>query len=144
MTTIVLDIAAFRAMFPAYADATTYPDGTITVWWSAASNFISDEYCPGWSNFMTLKQQTLALSLMTAMWGDLTAQIVAGDATGIITSATIDKISVQVAEPPVKNQWQYWLTSSPYGQQLLALLQLAGVGGKYYPGRRGGIPMRRM
>lgn len=143
MTTIILDIPAFRVLFPAFANATIYPNGTITAWFNAASNFISDDYCPGWSNFMTLKQQTFALNLMTAMWGDLTAQIIAGDATGIITSATIDKINVQVAEPPVKNQWQYWLASSPYGQQLVAFLQIAGVGGKYYPGRRGSIPFRR-
>lgn len=143
MTAITLDLTAFRAQFPAYANATCYPDTTLNAWFSAAQAYISGNYCPGWPNFMTQAQQTQALYLMTAMWGDLTGQIIAGDATGIITAATIDKISVQVAEPPVTNMWQYWLASSPYGQMLAALLLVAGVGGKYYPGRRGSIPYRR-
>lgn len=143
MTTITLDTTVFRATFPAYADTTKYPDVQLQAWFNAATSYISDEYSDGWANFMTLKQATQALYTMTAMWGDITAQIASGDTPGIVTSATIDKISVGTAAPPVKNQWQYWLSSSPYGQMLLALLQIAGVGGKYYPGFRGPPPFRR-
>jgi hypothetical protein len=40
--------------------------------------------------------------------------------------------------PPAANAWQYWLNTSPYGMQLLALLQAKGVGGLYV----GGLPER--
>ena len=143
MTTIVLDLAAFRSQFPAFSDPVAYPDAQITAWFSAAQSYISAEYSGGWSNYMTLTQATTALYCMTAMWGDITGKIASGDTPGIVTSATIDKVTVATAEPPVSNQWQYWLASSPYGQMLLSLLQLAGVGGKYYPGYRGPLPYRR-
>ncbi|OWK47571.1 hypothetical protein FRUB_01270 [Fimbriiglobus ruber] len=44
-----------------------------------------------------------------------------------MTGATIDKISVTLEPPPAPNAWQYWLQSSPYGQQLLALLQVVSA-----------------
>ena len=43
-------------------------------------------------------------------------------AGGRITSASIDKISVSLEAPQSKNDWNYWLSLTPYGQALLALL----------------------
>lgn len=58
-------------------------------------------------------------------------------------SATIDKVSVSVTPPPNKNQFQWWLGTSPFGQMLLALLQIVSVGGNYYPGSFGRMGFRR-
>ncbi len=48
--------------------------------------------------------------------------------------ATIDKVHVGLEVPSLKNQWQWWLMTSPYGMQLLALLQVWSVGGQYIGG----------
>lgn len=127
---ISFNVAAFRAAFPAFANATTYPDPTLTGYWNAATCYISpvvygrlQETCRG-----------RALDLMTAHLAALADLIAAGEQPGIITSATIDKISVAMEAPPSDNQWQYWLNLTPYGQQLLALLQVKSSGGFYIGG----------
>ena len=48
--------------------------------------------------------------------------------------ATIDKIHIGLEVPALKNQWQWWLMTSPYGMQLYALLQAVSVGGQYIGG----------
>jgi len=62
----------------------------------------------------------------------LSAKANSGDVAGVVTAATIDKISVTLMPPPGLNQWQWWLNQTPYGQQLLALLQIAAAGGRFY------------
>jgi hypothetical protein len=49
-------------------------------------------------------------------------------------TANIDKVNVSLTPPPLKNQWQWWLSISPWGQQLWALLQVNSVGGHYIGG----------
>lgn len=131
----------FRAQFSAYADVTAFPDAVLNGNFTIATVYITNRtggcYCGG----LTPLQQTQALYLMTAHLLALNALIASGQTPGILTAATIDKISVTIEPPPAANQWQYWLQTTPYGQQLLALLLLAGVGGIYAttgaPGRAG-------
>jgi hypothetical protein len=132
MTTITFDVTAFRAAYPAFSNATTYPDATLQGYWDAATSYISDQN----SGCLMLRDgaRVLALNLMTAHLAALFAIIAAGETPGIETSATIDKISVQMMPPPVKNQWQFWLSQTPYGAQLLALLQANTAGGFYAGG----------
>ena len=59
---------------------------------------------------------------------------IAREVPGIITEATVDKVDVKLEPPPLPNQWQFWLGTTIYGQQLLALLQGKSVGGTYYGG----------
>lgn len=132
MATIPFDVTAFRTMFPAFSNTTTYPTITLQSYWDMATAYINDKtagyYCGGW----VLKQQVLALNLMTAHLAALFVLIASGQTPGIEISATIDKISVSMEPPPAKNQWQYWLQTTPYGAQLLALLQIAAAGGRFY------------
>ena len=123
--------AAFRALFPAFANMTTYPQATLQAWWDVATAYISDVNGGCYAGGMSLKQQTLALNQMTAHLVALNAIIAAGQQPAILVAAGIDKINVTIEPPPAKNMWQYWLATTPYGQQLLALLQLAGAGGLY-------------
>lgn len=129
MAIISFDVAAFRRLFPAFSGS-CYSDSTLQVFWDMATAYLNDR--TGGCGNMNLKQQTLALNLMTAHLAAITAMIAAKDTPGIVTSATIDKISVTIQPPPEVNQWQYWLNSTPYGQQLLALLQIAAAGGRFY------------
>lgn len=131
MSTINYNDANFRALFTQYSNPSTYPQAAIQLWWNAAGSYINPNYCGGWSS-MTLAQQTLALNYMTAHLYFINNLAAVNDDSGIITGASIDKISIALQPPPEVNQWQWWLNQSPYGKQLLALLQVAAVGGRFF------------
>lgn len=132
---------AFRALFPAYANTVQYPAAAVQVYWDTATAYVSNRTGGCYIGGMTVAQQTLALNQMTAHLLYLSGLIASGNTPGVMVGATIDKISVTLEPPPAPNQWQYWLNQTPYGQQLLALLQVASVGGFYassaVPGRAG-------
>jgi hypothetical protein len=67
----------------------------------------------------------------------LTAQKALNDgdaAGGIQTSASIDKISVGIAQPPFTDGFDYWLNQSKYGQQLLAIINAKMITPKFIGG----------
>lgn len=132
MATIYFNAAVFRATAPAFSNTFTYPDARIQAQWDLATAYLSNNTVIGCYNGMPLGQQTSALNLMTAHLMALNAAIAAGQPTGVLTGATIDKVSVQLQPPPDENQWQWWLNQTPYGQQLLALLQVASAGGRFF------------
>ena len=116
MAMIALDIAQFRTLFPAFQNPTCYADILIETYWGVASNYVSDCYGGCYTQGMSLNQQTYALNLMTAHLLALQDIIASGQTPGIETGATIDKISVTMEPPPIKDQWQYWLNNTPYGE----------------------------
>lgn len=137
MTTIVLNIATFRAQFPAFANVVTYPDPAIQAQWNVATFYTSPEWIA--CQTMTLAQQGFLLDLLTAHLLALNAMIAAGTANpGAITGATVDKVSVTLQAAPTKDSFDFWLSSTPYGRQILALLQIKSAGGFYV----GGLPER--
>ena len=133
--------AAFRALFPTFANGTTYPQSTIQGYWNQATTYISNQSGGCYFGGANFAQQTQALNLMTAHLLFLSGQIQAGNIGGVVSGATIDKVNVTLDPPPKPNQWQWFLNQTPYGQQLLALLQVVSVGGFYasssVPGRAG-------
>jgi hypothetical protein len=54
-----------------------------------------------------------------------------GQTASIVTGSSIDKVSVNLLAPPVKNMFQYWLATTPYGQQVLAMARARFAGGFY-------------
>lgn len=138
MSTITLDIAAFRALFPKFADVTTYPDALITAQWGSATAFVSaDTY-----GDMPTAARTYALQLMTAHLltiGDILASGGSTGTPGVVTSSRVGDVSVTLAAPPYgTSQWRFWISSTPYGMQCLALLDAQAVGGFFV----GGLPER--
>jgi len=133
--------AAFRALFPIFPETTQYLPARIQIFWDMATAYVSNRTGGCYIGGMNLPQQTQALNLMTAHLLYLSDQIQSGSTPGVMTGATIDKVTVTLEPPPAPNQWQWWLNQSPYGQQLLALLQVASVGGFYatssVPGQAG-------
>lgn len=133
MAAITFDVALFRKQIPAYADPEKYPDATIESWWEQAACYISTEDY-GWLNG---NSRALAINLMTAHLMALSTAASSGagqtaGAGGIVTGATIDKVSVTLAAPPAAtDEWEYWLSLTPFGQRLLALLRSKSVGGFY-------------
>ncbi len=131
MATIVFDVVEFRAAFPEFADDTKYPDALLQRHWDNATCYVSDEDYGCLSG--ACRQQ--AIDLMTAHLVKIEEGILSGDNSSFVQSATIDKVSVTVVPPPAGSQYAWWLSLTPYGQQLLALLKSKTVGGLYVSGR---------
>jgi len=128
MTTpgVIFSEKTFRAMFPAFANNVQFPTELIEMYFGLAGNYVGNNtYGLMFSSGALLP----ALNFMTAHLMQIGQQINAGTDSGITVGATIDKISTTIQEMNLKNQWQYWLASTEYGRQLLALLAAKSVGG---------------
>lgn len=131
MTTHVFDVGQFRAQFPAFANVTKYPDALLSGYFDMGTCYISPIDWPGLSG--NCLQQ--ALNLMTAHLVTLSTKANAGKSqSGPVSAASIDKVSVTMQPPPIKNEWQSWLATTPWGLQLWALLQVKAAGGFYVGG----------
>lgn len=134
MSQHTFDVTTFRAMFPEFANTTTYPDATLDGYWTMGINYI-------YSYDNTLidgDNLQLALNLMTAHLGKSFSLINKGNSPNVMASATEGSVSISMQPPPAKTGWQWWLSTTPYGVQLWALLQSLLVGGLYI----GGLPER--
>ena len=121
------DVAAFRAQFPAFADPIKYPDDLLSGYFSMAECFVSP-----YDNCMFSGDcLQLALNLMTAHLALVYTPDESGNVpgVGIITSATIDKVSVTSQVPKTDDAWRAFLLRTPYGLQLVALLKGHAAGG---------------
>lgn len=136
------DDAKFRLLFPEFKDENDYPSSVITMLYEVAGAYIDPTACN--CRMLNGRKLDLALMFMTAHLLYLQTQRVnaganaGGESVGFVQSASIGDVSVTRASIPAADQWEYWLNGSPYGQQLLALLQGASVGGLYV----GGLPER--
>lgn len=128
---LTFDVVQFRIDYPEFTDP-PYSDADLQRCWNTATCYISNQNCGTLSG----ECRQLALNLMTAHLCTIAnlAASGAGQVSGLVQSATIDKISVSQTPPPLKSQWQWWLSTTIYGQQLFALLQARSVGGFYAPG----------
>lgn len=124
----VFDIAAFRAAFPAFENEIIYPDALIQSTADAALCFLGDHGCGC---------DTLSWQLMVAHMLTLNDRLLSGNTgtAGMVTGASIDKVSVTITAPPAQDAYEFWLASTPYGLQILALLSKCSAGGVYVGGR---------
>lgn len=134
MTAYVFDPDYFRELFPAFANVTTFPDSMLEMNWDTAGCIITNDNNSSWRFKGTCRER--GLYLLTAHLVALSVIITGGQLPGVVLSATIDKITVTLMPPVVTSQFQQWLSITPYGQQLRALLQVSSVGGFYF----GGLP----
>lgn len=137
----------FRKYFPEFYHTPPEPtdpsDDTIDMWLEVATYYVDPiDYC---CRMLRGKQLEFAIYLMAAHLYSLFKQRKdegdnPGDAQGgFIQSASIGDVSVTKASLPAKDTWDWWLQSTPYGQQLQSLLQVASVGGLSV----GGLPERQ-
>lgn len=131
MSLHVFDPTAFRAQFTAFANATTYPDATLQTYWDMSACIIEP-----YDNFaMCGNPLQLALNLLTAHQAQLFTTIAAGNVPGVLTGASEGTVSVSMQPPPTKDGFTWWLSTTPYGAQLRALLIARSAGGFYIGGR---------
>jgi hypothetical protein len=127
---LTLTVAGFRTALPDFTSDVTYTDAAVTLNLETAQMYISsDDY-----GVISGTSRERAIYLMTAHLFALSALITAGQTPGMVQSSGIDKISVSLTPPPVKTQFQWWLSLTGYGQQLLAMFVLRSVGGLYVGG----------
>lgn len=120
-------LATFRVLYPAFADVT---DEVVLATAQAALCYTSERGC-GCSEAMWM--------LMVAHLLFMASLNASGQFTpGALANATIDKVAVGFAMPPIATPWQFWLNRSPYGQQFSALLSKCASQGFYV----GGSPER--
>lgn len=126
---ITFNVAQFRAAYPEFG-ATPPTDATLQGYWNTATCFVSD------CNYGWLRGDCRAqvLNLLAAHIATLAALIAVGETPGIVTGATIDKVSVTLEPPPATSQQQWWFNLTPYGAQAWALLSVRSVGGFYVGG----------
>ena len=127
---LTFNYTQFIALVPEYSDTTCYPEATLQAFWNSAINYV-DDY--NWGEVNNDKRQ-YALNLMTAHVIYISNLAKERTVPYLMQTANIDKVNVSLTPPPLKNQWQWWLSISPWGQQLFALLQGASVGGNYIGG----------
>lgn len=127
----VLDIAAFRILFPPFSNETLFPDIRLESVWGLATGYIGNVDGPLFGG----TSMQYALDLMTAHLLQLQVMAEAGTlVNAALTGATVDKVQVQFAPPPFKDGWTWWLCQTPYGAQLWALLSVKSAGGFFVRG----------
>ena len=123
-----LDIAAFRATFPAFSDSAAYPDAILEAKWSTVDCYIEDNDC-----VFPDKCRTYAFQLMLAHLLAIGDQVSAGQPGRLIQSASEGPVNVSFAEPPNRSNFTFWLQTTPYGVELSALISVNAIG-DYYGG----------
>ena len=124
----VFDLSAFRTAYPVFDSV---PDATVQAAATSALCLIGQDGCD-----CDVQQWQLMVAHLLYIQG----QVATGNGgAGAVTSATIDKVSVAFAAPPFgTSAYKFWLFKSPYGGQLLAMLDRCSKGGVYV----GGLPER--
>lgn len=129
----------FRAQFPAFANTATYPAAVLGNYWLMGTNYISiNNGVVSW-NLTAPGQSQLANDLLCAHIAYLMTNIANGQPVGVVTGAAEGSVNVSIMPPPAKDAFQYWLSTSPYGMQLRALLKVVAGIGMYI----GGSPERQ-
>lgn len=136
MTVVVLDIPKFRELFQQFADSTKWPDATISMYWDQAICMIEDD-CYDCLDDCSCTE--LQVYLLIAHMLQLSINTTKGKQGGLVSSSTVDKISVTKVTPPVSDMFDFWLGQTPYGQQLMTMLLINNVGGFSV----GGLPERK-
>ena len=113
-TEVTVTVEGFKLQFPKFVSSTF----DIDIYLQRAQCYISTY------NFGYLEDDSrvLAIYLLTAHLLTIQGAIASGDTSGLIqASASIDKVSVSNVPPPTDEN-SYWFFLTPYGQQLLELL----------------------
>ena len=128
------DETVFRQDYPEFGNENKFSSAMLNLYWNQATTIVNTHNYGYLHNLSRLR----ALNLMTAHLGKIQLLNTEGEVAGVITDAQIDKVHVSLVPPPFPNQFQWWLGTTTYGQQLLAMLQVKSVGGFYIPA---GLPV---
>ncbi len=116
MTAITIDYQTFITWFPYFTDKVT--EEQVNAAYEGAKSYIAVNYG---EIVLPAENQKRGVYLATAhqMYLGLNPQLAT---QGKVSSATEGSVSAGFVTPPYKNWFEYWLSLSPYGLELLALL----------------------
>ena len=127
-------LSAFRNRFPEFAETS---DALINRYAEIATIFLEAEESP----LLDGASFNLATQLLTAHCLTLFNQSNANNdnasmplQNGVLTRATIDKVSVEYTPPTFNNGFDYWANITIYGQELISLIKIKAAGGFYFGG----------
>ena len=128
-------VATFRASLPEFANTTKYPDAYIQRFITQSTMFITTD-----SGIIKDDVRVLAIEYMTAHLITLAAidgagnTVSDGNTGGVLTSASIDSVSVAFQAVIAKDAFEQWIQSTPYGKMYWALLSANMPTGVYWVG----------
>jgi hypothetical protein len=130
MSEVIFDPALFRTLYPAFAADPPYTDVLLEAKWLDCTLWVTNQV--NVCNTLTYNETAAALMMLLAhmlAWDVLVAANGNTGNPGVVTQATIDKVSVTQETPPGNDNWSYWLNSTPYGKKFLAFMRLKSIGG---------------
>lgn len=138
MTSLVptFDDANFRNQFPQFENSTDFKAAQLQMWWTMGTSYINIYNNRPWN--LRSGQLQLALDLMCAHLGASFSLINNGETSSIVNGATEGSVSISLTPPPAASSFGWWLSTTPYGVQLRALLKTVANVGLYV----GGLPER--
>jgi hypothetical protein len=148
ITPPVYNDAAFRAQFPAFADATVFPQAMLELAWNMGANWIvqSGSACWGLSSNQQRWQQAADLMgavIVRQLSPDGTVDNAVNEAAGPVSAAAEGSVNVAFQLPAFGSSAlaALLLSNPPYGPLLLSLLQISASVGAYIPsGRYARVP----
>lgn len=144
MANVIFNVTSFNQLFPEFKQPKKFVEDSIIIMTNQTATLYVSNVAANNYNTMTAAQQVQALNYMTAHLLAIQQLIAAGNQPGVVKTATIDKINVTLELPELKDQWQWWLNITPYGQALFAMMSVAGVGGFYIGGSPEGSAFRKV
>lgn len=134
MATITVSVSEFRQLFPVFSNTTKYPDTLVQITLDTAIVYIPNQT----NEFVKETVIKQMIYLLTAHMLVQNTAASAGNALGggVVQSAHIDGVSVTKMTPPARTAFAYWLSSSAFGLQLLALLKMQATVGIYFGGTK--------
>lgn len=134
---IIITPEDIREAFPEFSSPEQFPDAMIQNNITQAGCYVSTANSGDIDfNCRTLMIELVAchlIALSYAMQEQANGSGTTGGIVGQISRATIGEVTVSVAVPANKNELQYWLNQTLYGQRFLALVR-AKVSPIYYGG----------
>lgn len=132
---VEVTVATFRSSLPEFADTTKYPNTYIQRFITQSTMFITTD-----SGIIKDDVRVLAIEYMTAHLITLAAidgagnKVADGNSGGVLTSASIDSVSVAFQAVIAKDAFEQWIQSTPYGKLYWALLSANMPTGVYWVG----------
>lgn len=126
----------FIAAFPEFSDTVKYPQSQINFWLAQGYQQLNAKRFGGQLDLavMLYTAHNVVMGARAAASADSGA--VVGEATGVVSSKSIDKVSVSYDTTSVADARAGQWNATSYGQRLWQLMKAYGTGPQYFvPGR---------
>lgn len=120
---------SFRIDFPAFASQTTYPDSAINFWLLVATKRLD---ATRWADMLDVGTELFVAHNLTIDAQNARAVAaggIAGQASGIVASKSVDKVSVAYDTGAVTYEEAGFYNLSSFGTRFWELMMIVGMGG---------------